>query len=194
MTEHPLLDHIKIDYHSSYATHKMIIPTRVPVPGAGAGDTLGYTAWDASTVTASDMVATLVANLVKKFPSTVFFDLYTAMMWDAGGVTWNPVEVGAIADGAGIDDDPGWTQAVESIFTMYDSGFNTVKLNLLDTSSRNNFAARTPLTADADELAIVAEFKSPTNAWASRAQLQPTTLRTIKLGINDELKKQYPGI
>src|SRR4029450_6164673 len=194
MTVHPLKDHVKLNYHSSYAAHVATIPTRAPIVGGGTGGTTAYTAWDTTTVDGSDMMTALVTALLQKFPSTVFFDSAVYMQRDDPDDTWNPIQIDTFVGQDGEDGDPGWTQAVQSIFSFKDSNFNFMKLELLDTSSRNNFARRSPATADADELAIAAVIMSDSWAFASRAGFQPVLLWSISLGINDELKKQYPGI
>jgi len=192
--EHPLLDHVLLRYNSTWGAHKMLLPTRTWSAAFGPAGVGGYTAWDTSTIAADDMIEALVTLFLAKFPATVHFTQWQVMQWDAGAETWNPVAGAVLTGFAGTDDDPGWSQAVQGVYTFYDTAFQTFKLNLLDMSSRNNFARRASGTYDADEIAIFDELEADTNAWASRAGNQLTSCRSGSLGINDELKKQYPGI
>ena len=195
MTVHTLKpSYVEINYHSVYGSHKMILPTRQWSPVIVTASQGSFTSWNDTGRDADDMINDLVDELCAKFPDTVSFDQYTIWNFDEPSDFFIPVAAAAFVAKIGLDDDPGWTEAVQSVMTMFDTEFNTVKLVLLDMSSRNNFARRTAATADADELAIFAEFSSSTNAWASRAGFQPNTLRSVSLGINDELKKQYSGI
>jgi len=195
MAEHGLgPSYYEIRHHSAYAPHKMTICTKQWSGSLGDNGQGGFENWASGTVDAVDMVEALVDALTPKFPSTVHFDTWQIFNFNEGAGLYLPVAAGTFTGKMGSDADPGWTEAVQSIFTMWDEEFNTVKLELLDTSSRNNFARRTPATADDDELGIFSEFSDTGNAWASRAGFRPATLRSISLGINDELKKQYPTI
>lgn len=183
--------YIEFRYHSSLAPHKMILPTREysPVPGASGFGT--FTSWDDNIRDIGDMVDDFVDLLLPKFPTSVVFDDWTVFDFNETAGFFIPVSGDGFTAKVGTDATPGWFYAVQSVFTMFDTEYGTAKLNLLDTSSRNNFARRTAATADAEELAIFGAYSDEGNAWSSRNGARPSILRSISLGINDELKKQY---
>jgi hypothetical protein len=169
----------------------MILPTRAysPVPGASGFGT--FTSWDDNIRDIGDMVDDFVDVLLPKFATSVIFDDWTVFNFNEDAGFFIPVSGDAFTAKVGTDDAPGWFYAVQSVFTMFDEEFATAKLNLLDTSSRDNFARRSAATADAEELAIFNTYSDEGNAWSSRNGARPAILRSISLGINDELKKQY---
>ena len=195
MTVHTLKpSYVEINYHSSYGSHKMILPTREWSPVIVTGDQGSFTSWSSVARDADEMIVDLVTLLVEKFPATVSFDQYTIWNFDEDADFFVPVAANAITALVGTDGTSAWTEAVQSVMTMFDTEFNTCKLVLLDMNSRNNFARRTAATVDADEQAYFDEFSAAGNAWASRAGFRPAVIRSVSLGINDELKKQYAGI
>jgi hypothetical protein len=183
--------YIQIRYHSALGGHKMILPTRQysPVPGISGFGT--FTSWDDNIRDIGDMMDDLVDVLVVQFPVSVVFDDWTVFDFNEDADFFIPVSGDAFTSKTGTDSTPGWFYAVQSVFTMFDTAYGTVKLNLLDTSSRGNFAKRTGATADSGELAIFGVLSDAGNAFSSRKGFRPATLRSISLGINDELKKQY---
>ena len=195
MTVHTLKpSYIEINYHSAYGAHKMILPTRQWSPVIVTADQGSFTSWSSLSRDADEMVNDLIDTLVAKFPSTVSFDQYTIWNFDEPSDFFIPVAANVFTAKVGTDGTSAYSQAVQSVMTMFDEEFNTVKLVLLDMNSRNNFNRRTAATVDADEQAIFDEFSAAGNAWASRAGFRPAVLRSVSLGINDELKKQYSGI
>jgi len=191
---HPLKDYVLLQYHSNFGLHRSILPTR---PWSTTGGTNGfgsYEDWIGGTRDVQDMIEELVDALAAHYPPSVTFDQWTVLVRDDPNETWNPVAANTLTAKVGTDTTSAWFEAVQAIFTFYDTAFNTGKLVCLDYNSRNNFARRSSATADADEQVVAGTMMLDTNAWSSRAQLQLHALRSISLGINDELKKQYPGI
>jgi len=172
----------------------MTLPTRQWSSAGGISGFGSFTSWDDNIRDVGDMVDDFVNVLLPKFDDTITFDNWLVWNFNDDADFFIPVAGDAFTAKVGTDATPGYIQAVQSVFTMFDTEFNTSKLVLLDTSSRNNFNRRTAATADADELAIFDEWSNVGNAWASRAGFRPAVLRSISLGINDELKKQYAGI
>jgi len=183
--------YIQFRYHSSLGAHKMTLPTRQWSLAGGISGFGSFTSWDDSIRDVGDMVDDFVDLLVPKFPASVVFDDWQVFNWNETAGFFIPVAGDGFTGKVGTDGTPSWFYAVESVFTMFDTEFATAKLVLLDTSSRGNFARRTGATADAQELAIFGGYSDVANAWASRKGARPATLRSVSLGINDELKKQY---
>lgn len=183
--------YIQFRYHSSLGSHKMTLPTRQWSSAGGISGFGSYVSWDDNVRDVGDMVDDFVDLLRVQFPSSVIFDDWQVFNWNETAGFFIPVAGDSFTAKAGTDAAPGWFYAVESVFTMFDTEYATAKLVLLDTSSRGNFARRTGATADAGELAIFTAYSDEANAWASRNGQRPATLRSISLGINDALKKQY---
>jgi hypothetical protein len=195
MTVHTLKpSYIEFKYHSLFGAHKMILPTRQWSSAGGISGFGSFTSWDDDIRDVGDMVDDFVDVLLPKFISTVTFDNWLVWDFNVDADFFIPVAGDAFTAKVGTDDDSGYTQAVQSVMTMFDTEFNTCKIVLLDMSSRNNFNRRTAATVDADEQAYFDAFSDTANAWASRAGFRPATIRSVSLGINDELKKQYAGI
>jgi hypothetical protein len=171
----------------------MTLPTRAWTPG---GDDLSGTfeAWDTTTVSARDMVDAFAALLQPLFDSTVHFLRATVFTKADNTSPAIPRVALGFTDVAGTEGTPGWTEAVQFVWTFFDTDFNTVKLVLLDAASKNNFARRDPSSQSTAEGNFSDNFSSPAWAWASRAGFRPAELRSLSLGINDKLKKSYPGI
>ena len=181
-------------YHSAFGAHKMILPTREWSPVGGISGFGSYTSWDTNLRDAGDMIDDFVDLLLPKFPSTVVFDSWQIWNFDEDADFFIPVAGDAFTSKVGTDGTAAYSQAVQSVMTMFDTAFNTCKIVLLDMNSRNNFNRRTAATVDADEQAYFDAFSDVGNAWASRAGFRPASIRSVSLGINDELKKQYAGI
>ncbi len=195
MTTHTLKpSYIQLNYHSEFGAHEMTLPTTQWAAFSPTNDTGSFTAWDTSVVDTEIMVTDLVDALVTQFRPSVSFDSYTVWNFDDPSEQFIPVAALAFTGKVGTDSTTAWYEAVQSVFTAFDTAFNTVKLVLLDMNSRNNFARRSFATAGLDELALFAEWSRSDRAWASRAGFRPSVLRSISLGINDALKKQYSGI
>lgn len=185
--------YILIDYHSTKAAHKMTLPTRAWNPLGGTGGQGGYEAWDASDRDAIAMATDLATLLNDYAPGEVTFDKWTAYTIASVGAPAIPKAGGAFSGLTGGAVTPGWWQAVQSTLTLYDTGFNTVKLVTLDATSLNHFGPTAFGDLDVKEAAIFAEFILNTNAWSSRANLRPATFRSYRTTINNELEKQYWG-
>lgn len=192
MTEHTLFpSFVVVNYHSEMARHKMTLPTRAWNPLGGETVLGGYEAWDSSNRDAVEMINDLVTKLVVRHGATVVYD--EAVIYNI------PVEFGAaypvgnviFEDAVGTDGTPGWYKAVQATFSFYDTGFNESKLVLLDAASDNGFDRRSAATYITAETDIANEWRADTNAWASRAGLQPKTFRTVTYTINDALRKRY---
>lgn len=185
---------IKISYHSIFALHQMTIPTRKFNAGIGSHGFGGYTNWAGSPVETDDMVQALVAAMVELYSAEVIFDQFEAFDMDSPDAAPHPVAVAPITSGGGLDGTPGWFEAVQFTYTWFDTAFNTSKLVLLDAASNNNFALRNNATLSAHEQGVRDAIENTAWAWSSRAGFRPSVLRTLSVGVNDALKKQYPGI
>jgi hypothetical protein len=186
--------YVLLNYHSVFAQHRMTLPTRAWDAGAGTNGFGGYEAWDLSDRDALDMITDFANKLCALLHSTVIFDTWVIYheTFPAGPLV--PVASEPFVAVAGTEATPGWYEAVQGVFTFYDIAFNTAKISLLEYASLDNFARRSYATASADEVAVADEFMDVNNAWASRGGYRPNNLRSLSLGINDALKKQYSSI
>ena len=195
MTVHTLKpSYLQFNYHSTFGQHEMIIPTRQWAPTGGISGFGSFTSWADDLRDVGDMVDDFVLALVEHYPPSVTFDSWLVWDFNESAELFIPRAGDAFTDKDGTDEVTGWNEAVQAVMTAWDTEFNTCKLVFLDYNSRNNFARRTAATVDADEQAIFDVWSSEDNAFASRAGFRPNTIRSVSLGINDALKKQYPGI
>lgn len=185
---------VRLAYHSVFAQHTMTLPTRQWNPLGGTSGFGGYEAWDASDRDVVDMVTDLVDALCACLHSSVVFDTWVVYNEESPGGVMLPVASDVFTAKVGTEATPGWYEAVQGVFTFYDTEFKTAKISLLEFASKNNFAKRTYATTSAAEASIADEYMAVSNAWASRNGARPSSLRSLSLGINDALKKQYPTI
>lgn len=191
MTAHSLFpSFVRASYHSPDGAHKMTIPTGLWSPGGGTNGSGTFLAWDLTDRDAEDMIFDLVNLLTALFPANVTFDDYTIFSFDSEDASPTP----RFSNGIGLDgtvESPGWSKAVQTTISFYDTAFNIVKLVLLDSDSGNNFSKHTAASLSAAELAVGVNFSLITNAWASRANLRPATLLSVTQTLNEKLRRQY---
>lgn len=192
MTIHSLYPaYVLMRYHSKYAPHTMVVPTRAWNALAGTNGKGGFEAWDASDVDAVDMIEELATALsYLQWSDGSAFDDWTIFTLASETDPPLPRATGTLGL-AGQDDTPGYTKAVQFTYTFYDTGFNTAKIVLLDAASNGDFAKRNLATLSSDELAVATHFMADTNAWASRAGFQPNSVRSLAKTLNEELRKSY---
>lgn len=192
MTEHGLYpSFIKVEYHSTFAPHVMLLPTRQWNPLGGTTGHGGYVAWDDSDRDADGMIIDLITELTKICSDEVDFDNYIIYNVPTPGASPIPVAGDDCNALTGIDGTPGWFKATQFTYTFFDTAFNTVKLVLLDASSNGDFSRRSPGSLTSDESSPSAEFMLDTNAWSSRAGFRPSVLRSLAVTINDKLRREY---
>lgn len=181
---------VQIHYHGPQFNHISTVPTRQWNPLGGTRGGGGYTAWDSSNRDALDMIDDLTDDMALLLPTTAGID--SAIIWNYPSLGAPAVPVyGYTLTTPGNDASPGWDAATEFIYTFYDSAFNTAKLVVLEAASNGSFAQSNPAGFSSDEAQLPGGFIVDTNAWASRAGFQPSTIRHLTRGLNKRLRRKY---
>lgn len=181
---------VQIKYSSAYAPHVQTIPTRDWTPPTGGHPFGTYTNWASASIDADDMIQALAALYAPLYPTSTEISSYEIFTQATPTSPVIPRAANSIAV-AGTITTPGYTKAVQSTFTFFDSAFNTVRLILLDTDSGNDFLKKPPEAFVTAENNLIAEFTSVSNAWASRAGFQPISIRSLCQTLNEKLRKSY---
>lgn len=182
---------IQIHYHSGWGKHVQTIPTRQWSPGIGGSPYGGYTNWGSAARTADDMVNDLIDKLAiiadnqTAWDNAIVFNYPTPLPSDPQPVAIIPLtQVGAVAhtDNA---------IAYQNLYTFFDSAFNTFKFVTLDMDFSLNMFPKGYGDLNSAHQDVVNALTDGINAWASRANSQPTTLRSVISKYNDKLRKEY---
>ena len=180
---------VKVDYHSVFGVHSMVLPTRTWSPdGATVAGT--FVDWDDNDTDADDMIQALVTLFLPFFIATTTFDLYTIYTMAAAGAKPVPVASAELGlDGTSVSTT--WAKAVQKTFTFRTDLFGILKLVFLDCPSGNNFDRVNAFGADAATLAILAALSADTNAWSARDNGKPDTVVQQATTLNEALRKTY---
>jgi hypothetical protein len=182
---------VQIFYHSLWSPHVMTRPTRAWSPPAGGFTNGSFLAWNDSQRDADDMIKDFV-NLAKVlFPADVVFDNYA--IYIQSGAEAPPV-LRAVGDlsiaGTFVGD--AQQRAVQAHYAFKDTEGAIAKIVLLDIPLPATFEPVNSLGAlTADEEALMDNFLSSTEAWASRNDQQPFLFRRATYKLNDALRNAY---
>ena len=180
---------IKVEYHSAYAPHVMILPTAEATITPDPIDST-IKAWDATDKLWTAMIDELLATFEDLYPTSVVFDLATLYtMASAEAVPWPRSTYSLSA--VGSEAAPGWTQAVQLSIMFRTGGFGLSKLALLDCASFNSFAKVSSLTGQPALTAIFDEWTSSSSAWAGRDGTKPVNFIAATKTLNEKLRRAY---
>jgi hypothetical protein len=183
--------YVHLNWHSVYAPHVMLLPTReynaLPSPAFPGS----FEAWDTSIIAADDMVEAFTTLLKACIPTDGGIDsyiIYTLATPDA-----EPV-IGFVKNLplAGTDADAFSTVAAVQITLSYiDTEGERGKITLLD--KPNELWTRVTNAGDVptEEAALFTEFSADTNAWQSRNGAQPILFRSRTATLNEKLRRSY---
>lgn len=180
---------VRIEYHSSFGPHVMIIPTNEAVSLTVPFASLEIQAWDSSNRNLDDMVNELVTAMLPRFPGSVEFDNYTFFSQPTPDDL--PIPIGSTdLAGAGSATTPGWYKATQETIIFRDTASNIAKLVLLDFASGNNFEKYSnPVTIGVDVIATA--FMDESNGWRSRKNFRPATFLKRTATLNEKLRRAY---
>jgi hypothetical protein len=181
---------VRLNYTSLFGAHIATLPTRQWSPGGGTDDSGTFLAWDDSDRDAQAMIVDFATLLADIHRTDTIFDNFTIFSFDSEDAPATPRFSNGLAI-PGTVSPGGWTKAVQTTFTWYDTAFNTAKVVMLDSDSANNFGKHTAASLTAAELAIGTEYATLTNAWSSRANLRPATLLSVTQTLNEKLRRTY---
>lgn len=182
---------IRLDYHSAYAPHVMILPTKEWLP-TSIGGTLGsYEGWSGIPVDAEDMVNDLVTAMKPFFLASTTFDLATVYTMAAAVAPAIPqATVGLAVAGTNVDV-VSQAKAVQQTLSMRTTGGGHMKMVFLDAPAGSGFDKAFPAGFSAAELALVAQLRNDLNAWSGRDNSQPGPAISVTYTLNEKLRKEY---
>lgn len=182
---------VRIFYHSAFAPHVMTRPTNAWSPPSGGFTNGSVLDWTGAARDIDDMVKDFVNAIKPGFSADVTFDnyiVYTQADEDAepliaalGDLSIDGTFVGSAQE-----------KAAQCTYSLLDSEGAKAKIVLLDSALLTDFE---PIGAVGDltaaEQAMIAEFISTANGWASRNGARPTIFRKATYKLNDALRRSY---
>jgi len=181
---------IKLEYHSAYAPHVALWPTRGLDIIEGDPITSTIADWGAGQVLWTDMVDDLVAALADLVPATVIFD--RATLFNVTGIDDDPQPIATyVVDVPGTEAAPGYTQAVQLTMVFRTTDFNISKVVLLDMASFDAFDKVISLAGQPALTAIADVWTSVTNGFAGRDNARPATFVAATKTLNEKLRRSY---
>jgi len=181
---------IKLEYHSAYAPHIALWPTRGIDIDEGNPIASTIADWGAGQVLWTDMVDDLVAALADLAPTTVNFD--RATLFNVTGIADDPQPISTyVVDVPGTEAAPGYTQAVQLTMIWRTTDFNISKLVLLDGASFDAFDKVISLTGQPALTAINDVWTSVANGFAGRDNARPDTFVAATKTLNEKLRRSY---
>jgi len=181
---------IKVEYHSAYAPHIMLLPTREIDIDAGTPEDSTILAWDDSQINWVTMVTALITEMLPLFTITVNFD--RATLFNVPELEADPQPISnATIDLPGSDASPTYSQAVQLTATWRTSLFGISKLVLLDMESSGSFDKIISLSGQPALTAINDEWVADTNGWAGRDNGQPNVFISATKTLNEKLRRAY---
>jgi len=179
----------KIEYHSEFAPHIMLLPMNDVDLDEGTPEDSTVVAWDASTPAWSAMVIALCNAMATHFPVTHSFDV--ASLYEQPSPTGVPIFHASIELAIdGTDASAGYIEATQQTINARDVNGNLAKLVLLDFAS-NNIFGKFRTVAGADIADIWTEWTALENGWASRKNGRPNTLISTTRTLNEKLRRSY---
>lgn len=182
---------VKINYHTTFAPHAMVLPTLEWFPTSITGTLGSYQAWDLTTIDAEVMINDLVDLLAALVPSTTIFDAATVYT-QATATSPNIPQASAALTQVGSSGATGLQEANSATFNFKTLGNGNAKIVLLDFPlGTGGYNAIHPSGFGADVLALAAEYESTAKAWAGRDDTRVNVLRKVTFDLNDKLQKEY---
>jgi hypothetical protein len=136
------------------------------------------------------MVIDLVNQLAGMSGVDMHFDDYIIWTRASNADPWLPRVGNALAiDGTVAV--AGYTEASQCTFTFFDTAFNMAKLIILDFASLDDWTIHPASLLTTPESNVVAAFVNSGNAWASRANLRPSSVRHVAKTLNEKLRRAY---
>lgn len=184
--------YVRLDYHSSYAPHSMLLPAREWLPTSITGTLGSYVGWNSTPIDAEDMVDAMVDVLAAQHKSTTIFDLATIYTLEAANnAPAVPVasKTYAVAGSNGVG---GPDKATQVTLSGRSKAFHPMKIVFLDCPvGTSNFNKVLPAGFPAQINAIIAEWADDGNAWQGRDGAQLLTAISMTITLNERLRDEY---
>lgn len=182
---------VDIEYHTTWATHHMTIPTRAWSPVGIGGDLGSFDDWVGGNVDGEAMVTDLVNKLKVVCPTVTVFDSATVYTMDTATSPRIPRKQVALGI-AGTATPTGFWQAQSATLNFKTLANGNFKLVLLDQPyGSHGFNADHPADFSSAILDIETQLRADLNGWAGRDDTQIGELRKMTFDLNDKLQREY---
>lgn len=180
---------VKIDYHTKYAPHVQIIPTRQIQGIGGPVGSLFFETWGGGSVPATDMINDFVDLLAPFQDADCDWDLMTFFNVPTVDGPSQPVGIAAIvASGTNVGTG---VPAAQSNFTFRTDAFGLLKIVLLDTIPTVGFLPVNPVGAGTPIINLQDFMASDDTAFQGRDGGRPTVFSRATYTLNEKLRKEY---
>jgi len=183
--------YVRLDYHSVYGAHVMLIPTKEWLPTSITGGMGSYVAWDTTTIDAEAMIDALIAKLADLHLATSSFDLATIYTQATSTSPAFPQAAKTLAV-VGTAGAVGAAMAIQSTLNMRGVGGKPVKYTFLDASALNvQMTKISPFGFPPAVSALVTEVSLLSNAWSSRNDDRPNVALSWTMTESNALRRRY---
>lgn len=182
---------VRLDYHSIYGSHVMLIPTLDWVATPVTGTMGSYISWSTTPRDGEAMIDDMVTVLADLHVATTSFDLATVYQQASptSPAFIRAFKALAVAGTAGAI---GAAKAIQSQLNMRTTLGGPFKLTLLDASALNiQMDKIKPLGFTAEISALSQEAASPSNAWAGRDNTRPNAGLSWTMTESNALRRRY---
>jgi hypothetical protein len=192
MTVHSLYpSFVQIHYRSAFGKHVQTIQTRQWDGAIGTHGYGGFNKWVGGTIEADTMINDLLSVITPFASDGVTWDEAIIFNYPAVPPALpNPVAVIPLTAVGAIAAVPA-AEALQMTLNFFDSGFNPVKLVLLDIDCTGSFTPQDYAALPGTKQDLVDYYTGTGHAFASRADLKPTVFRQAVWKYNDKLRKEY---
>jgi len=181
----------RVDYHSAYAPHAMLIPTLAWYPTSITGTLGSYATHNAGVIDAEEMVNDLVDKLAVFHLSTTIFDLATVFTMASPTAPAIPKASASLSQ-VGSSISTYQAKAVQNVFVFRGAGGSKLKLYLMDSPTIGGTFEKVPAgawnTAMND---VFAQINNSSAAWCTRQDEQVVTKVSVTSTLNEKLRKEY---
>lgn len=181
---------VRINYHSAYAPHSQLIPTRQWNDVVSSGGQGTFDTHNSGSVDADTMINDLATALAGILPDTASFDSYIIYNVDPDTEQLLPQTSKPMVI-AGLDTTPGWSKATQVTMNWRTNEVGIFKVVLLDNATNNVFDKTLALPGsgvlfDVDALVTDADL-----GWSGRDNARPVSFISQTVTLNEALRKRY---
>jgi len=179
---------IKVNYHSAFGPHVMILPVLgINIETPAVDSTIDT--HSAGTILWTTMVTALVTEMADQYPTNCTFDIAT--LFNQPTADDDPQPISGVE--LGIDGTvavPGWAQGTQLTISARTADFNPAKLVMLDFASGGLFTKTTVASGSGLE-ALLNEWTALTNGWCGRDNTRPSQFVSATRTLNEKLRRNY---
>jgi hypothetical protein len=181
---------VRIDYHSLYAAHVMLLPTLQWFPTSITGTMGSYAAHNTTPIDAEVMINALVDLMKPFFLASSVFDLATAYTMAAPTGAALPRATAPLTQvGTSASTQP--DKATQQTISLRSLNGGKMKIVMLDAPVNSNFNKVRPSGFPGSVNAFIAELQASSNAWTARDGGQPGSPISVCYTLNEKLRREY---